>query len=132
MKIIRRAQRGISQLGLLLTVLLFGVCAYLGLQLVPMWMNYYEILGHMEAMAKKTDVKSEKQIREFLEDQIRKMRLPIEEGHGLKLEKRGRNIVMELEWDDVLAIDLGEDYYYELWVFHFNPRVEEQMKKKRR
>lgn len=117
-----------SQLGMLLTVLLFAIAAYFGSQLMPMWLKYYEILGHMEAVAKKAQVKDDREIRNFLEEQIRKLQLPLPDNRGLILRRTGTEIIMELEWEDVLVIDLGEDYYWELWVFYFNPRVKQRYK----
>ena len=119
--------KGISNLGTLLTVLILSVCIYFGSQVVPFYLHYVEMEGHMDAMAEKATVKKDKQIREFLEDQMRKMDIPAEP-KDLRIQRGGGYMLIELYWEEVLVLDLGEDRYWELWTFEFHPKINKKIK----
>jgi hypothetical protein len=119
-------QSGISQVGMLLTVLILGVLTYVGMQVVPFYIYYFEIEGHFEAQANLAAAKTDKEIRTYLEEQIRKMNLPVE-SQDLIIKRSGKNILIEMLYEEILVLDLGEDKVYDLWTFEFHPKIEKQI-----
>lgn len=126
MKCQRRSERGLSQLGMLLTVLIIVCVGYVGVQVVPFYIYFFEIEGHFDAQAEKAIMKTDEEMREFLSQQIRRMNLPVDPS-DLIIRRRGSTIIIELEYYETLVLDLGEDYYWELWTFEFHPRVEKKI-----
>ena len=122
-RLINKCQAGLSQIGMLLTVLILGVLFFVGMQVVPFYIYYFEIEGHFEAQANKAAMKTDDEIREFLSEQIRKMNLPVEKD-DLIIRRAAGIITIEMDYTEILVLDLGEDYYYELWEFDFNPKIE--------
>ncbi|MCB0325844.1 MAG: hypothetical protein KDD69_19835, partial [Bdellovibrionales bacterium] len=115
---------GISRLGILLLALILSALVFAGSQIFPFFYYYHELQGMMEAQAKKASVFSDQEMREVLMESIRKLEIPVESPDDLKINRVNDKIIIELEYDEVFFIDLGEDRVYDLHVFHFNPRVE--------
>ncbi len=78
----------------------------------------------MEAQAKVASMRTDAKIRRFLLKKIRELDLPIDDEDDLIIARFNGKIVIELEYEEVFFVEWGEDYYYELWVFHLHPRVE--------
>lgn len=133
-KLKRAGQSGLSQIGTLLTVLILVAGIYIGAQVVPFFIYYYEVQGHFDAMSEKAAFKKDKDIREFLSDQIRKMDLPVEK-KDLIIVRNSGIITIELEYQEVLVLDLGQNsdgediYFRELWTFKFHPKARKSFKK---
>ena len=115
-------EKGASKAGVLLLLLVGGVFLYFGYQTLTFYISYYDLIGHMEAQAQRADEKSDAEIRTYLEEQINGLGIPAD-AKELRINRRGRNIEIGLDYDEVLTLDLGDDYYYELWFFEFSPRV---------
>ncbi|OVE80327.1 hypothetical protein BVY02_00550 [bacterium J17] len=121
------SQAGMSQLGMLFTVLVFGVATFLGYQILPFYYYSEELRGFMESQARNASGFSDDDIRKVLLAKIDELKIPIDDKDDLKINRINGHIVIDLEYEEVLAVDLGEDKYYELHVFQFNPHVEQKI-----
>ncbi len=115
---------GLNRLGLLLFILLIASSVFVGSQVFPFYYYASEIEGMMDAQARKASVFTDAEIREFLLKEIRKLELPIEKDSDLKINRTNASIIIELEYEEVLYIDIDEEHSYDLYVFKFNPRAE--------
>ena len=120
----RNGEKGASKAGVLLLLLVGGVFLFFGFQMLTFYISYYDLIGHMEAQAQRADEKSDAEIRTYLEQQINGLGIPAD-AKELRINRRGRNIEIGLDYEEVLTLDLGDDYYYELKFFEFSPRVVE-------
>lgn len=116
--------RGMSRLGVLLFILLLVAGVFVGFQVLPFYYGYYEIEGLMQEQAKKASVFTDDEIRRNLLERIDKLELPIDSPEDLKINRFNDKITIDLEYQEVLYVDFGEDWDYDLWVFDFNPRAE--------
>lgn len=121
------ATRGASRLGILLLILLVVSGVFVGSQVFPFYYYYWEIKGLMEAQAAKASVFSDQEIRQTLMERIRKLELPIDNEDDLKVNRVSGKIIIELEYEEILFLDLGEDRVYDLYTFKFNPVVEQKL-----
>jgi hypothetical protein len=120
--------RGVTRTGVLITILLVLVGWLLGTQIATFYYSYYDILGLMEAQAKKASVFNDAQIRRTLVKRIKKLELPVENPESaVKIERFHGKIILELKYEELLFVDFGEDRVYDLWVFKFHPRVEQRI-----
>ena len=117
-------QRGMSRLGVLLFILLLVAGLYTSFQLIPIFYAFQEIEGFMEAQAKVATMHSDAKIRRFLLKKIKELDLTIDDEENLIIARFNGKIVIEMEYDEVFYVEWGDDFYYELWVFHLHPRVE--------
>jgi Domain of unknown function (DUF4845) len=119
-----KKEQGITNLGILLTVLILGSAVWLGFQVIPIYYSYMEVQSQFESMAEKAQVHDDKHIRRYLvEEIIDKLNLPVEE-KDLKITRNGRKIIIDLDYYEYLTLDLGEGRSYDLHEFHFNPHAE--------
>jgi hypothetical protein len=115
---------GISRLGVLIFVLLVTIAVFVGNQVIPFYYYYYELLGLMESQAAKASVFSDAQIRKTITKKISELNIPINNHEDLKINRFGGKILIELYYEEVLFIEFGESWSYDLHTFKFNPRVE--------
>lgn len=121
-----RRDGGQTRLGLLLFLLLLVAGVWAGFKIIPFYYYYNEIQGLMDAQAAKASLFSDEKIRKELLKRIRKLEIPINDPEDLKINRFDGKIVIDLKYEEVLYIDLGEDRVYDLWIFKFNPHVERQ------
>ncbi len=115
--------RGFISIGTLLGVLLFGAAIWLLFHILPFFYYSEEMRGFMESQAEKAQISNDNEIRRFLVRKIRDLELPVDSEDDLKINRFNGNLVIELEYSEVLFIELfGKTY--DLWVFHFHPKVE--------
>jgi len=119
-----RAEKGISRIGVLFFVFLVAACVFVGNQVLPFYYYYYEIQGLFETQAAKASVFSDREIRKVLRKKIKHLEIPMDDLENLKISRFSGKITIELEYNEVLYIDLGDDRVYDLWVFRFHPFVE--------
>ena len=81
----------------------------------------------MQSQADKASVFTDAEIREVLLKQIKKLEIPVDSPDDLKINRFGNRIVIELKYQEVLYLTLGEEYDWDLHVFEFNPRVEQDI-----
>ncbi len=124
--------RGSSTVGTLFTAICVFVIGFLAWQVIPFYYYYYDILGMMEAQAKKASVKDDAEIRYELYKRALKTNLPIDDADDFKINRIAGKMIIDLSYEEVLYIDLGEDRYYDIHVFDFNPHVEIEIVKKKK
>ena len=123
----RKSHSGLGRLTTLILILLVSAGVYVGFQVIPFYYYYNELLGQMDEQAKKASLFRDQQIRKTLLKFIDDLEIPIDDPDDLKINRFNNKIVIELEYNEVLYIDLGEDRVYDLHVFHFHPRVEQDL-----
>jgi len=116
---------GMSRLAVLLWVLLLACGVYFGSQVVTYYYGYIELKSQMEAMAEKAQVKSDSEIRRFLWSRVKELGIPLEAPDEIQINRTGGKITISTYWEDAVYFEL-EDYYYELYVFDFNPIIEKK------
>jgi hypothetical protein len=117
-------ERGIGSLGALLFVLLLVVAIFLGSQIIPFYYSFYEIQGLMQAQADKASELSDKEMYQNISQAIKRLNIPVDPKEDLKINRFNGKIVIELSYQEILYVDFGEGYDYDLWTFYFNPRGE--------
>lgn len=116
-------ERGGSRLGWLLTILIFLCGFYACWQIFPFYYYYYELVGLMEEQANKAQVFTDDEIRRNIEKKIKELDIPVDDMDDLKINRFNGKIVIDLQYSEVLYVDLG-DKTYDLYTFQFNPHVE--------
>ena len=121
-----RLERGVTRLGMIFFGSIVFCVGWVAYNVIPFYYSYYELLGQMDAQAVKASLFTDVQITQELMRWVKKLGIPIDRPDELKINRFEGKIVMEMNYDEVLSADLGEDRIYDLWVFHFNPRVERE------
>ena len=125
--------KGVSKLGFLVLVLLLLFGWLLGRQVILFYHDYYDIVGLMEAQARKASVITDAVMTRTLVRRINSLEIPVDDPErALKIERFADKIIISMEYEEVLYLDLsyfglGEDAQYDLWVFKFNPRAEQKL-----
>jgi hypothetical protein len=112
-----------SRLGVLLLVLIVSCGVFVGSQVFPFYYYYWEVQGLMEAQANKASVFSDREILQTLKESLYKLKIRYSED-DLKINRAGGRIYIDLTYEEVLYVDFGEGYDYDLHVFKFNPHAE--------
>jgi hypothetical protein len=121
------SQRGGGRLNVLLTVLFFAAIAFVGSHVFPFFYYYHELQGLMESQVAKAQVFSDDQIRTNVMKKIKELQIPFDDPDQLKINRFDDKIVVELEYDEVFYIDLGNGKSYDIHTFHFHPRAEHRL-----
>ncbi len=116
--------RGITSLGTLIFILIIAILVFLGSQIIPFYYSYYEIQGLMQAQADKASELSDKEILQNIRQAIKRLNIPADPEEDLRLNRFNGKVVIDLSYQEVLYVDFGNDFDYDLWTFHFNPRGE--------
>jgi hypothetical protein len=116
-------QRGVTNIGYLLTILLILASIFAISQIGPFYYSYYELRGEMDAKAVMGKDLSDARITEGINQVVKKNNIPanIED---LKINRFEDKIIISLEYEEVFYVDFGSGYDFDLWVFKFNPKVE--------
>lgn len=120
-------EKGNAYLGYLLFLLIVLCTVYLGSQVIQFYYYSWEIEGAMEAQAAKASVFRDDEIRKTLLKEIKKLELPINDERDLKINRTANKIIIDLEYEEVLYLELGEYWSKDIWVFQFNPHVEKSL-----
>ena len=124
-----------SRLGWLILILFITAGVYVGNQVIPFYYYYHELEGLMRFQAKKAQALSDGEIRENLVRKIKKLELPVDDMDNLRIQRKARTMIIDLEYTEVLYVDVSflNEFYdmpqggvYDIWVFNFNPHVEEK------
>jgi hypothetical protein len=118
-------ERGANQIGVLFLLLVFSGLAYVCYRIGPFYYDYYEILGLMEAQARKAQVVTDVQIRQNVLQQIKKRGVPIENDDNFKINRVGDEIIMDLDYTEVLDFE-WKDKVYTIHEFEFNAHVQQK------
>lgn len=116
-------QGGASRIGMLLMVLFLLVFIFVGFQSAPFYYSYYELKGLMQAQADRAEELNDGKIVENITNAIKKLNIPVSP-EELRINRYSGKIVIEIQYSEVLFIDFGGGYDYDLWEFEFNPRAE--------
>lgn len=116
-------ESGISNLGLLFTVIVFGALFYFGAQISNFYYSYFELEGLMQQQAEKAAVFSDKDMLHTIFKRVRELQIPVDERDAIKINRIPGKVVIETEYTEVLILE-WQDKVYELWEFDFNPRAE--------
>ncbi len=116
--------KGMSRLGLLIFILIMMAGIYSGFQIVPFYVDYWELQGLIAAQANKASEFSDDEIRRNLVEKIQKLEIPFDSPDEIKINRFNGKISINFEYDEVFYIDLGEDRTYDIYVFHFDPSIE--------
>ena len=116
-----QGERGISKLGFLFVGSIIGGIVWLGFRVMPIYYDYYEILGLMEEQAAKSQVLNDLEILDNLTKRIRKLGIPIGSEERIKIFRTGSRTKIEFQYKEILDVDFGKGRYYKLWVFDFHP-----------
>lgn len=117
-------ERGASRAVILLFLLVLSAAIWVGFKVLPFFYYYNEILGLMDAQAAKASMFTDAKIRKELVKRIKKLEIPLDDPENLKINRVDGKIVIDLKYEEVLYLDLGEDRVYDLYVFKFNPHIE--------
>lgn len=114
---------GVSNLGVLLLVLIIAVVGYVASQVFPFYYGSWELQAQFESMVEKAQIKSDKEIRDYLTGQMRANKINAEPA-DLKIVRRGRSMTIDLEYTETLTFTLSDDKSWDLHQFTFHPRAE--------
>ena len=121
-------ENAFGRLGALGVILIFVVVGFLASQIIPFYYYYYEFLGQMEAQAQKASVNTDAKIKKFLIQRARELELPISNpDEDIKIYRAAGSIIIETEYEEVLYVDFGQGYSWDLHYFKFHPRVQKQV-----
>lgn len=117
---------GITKTGAVFTVAIFGLLVFAGSQILPFYYNYLELEGLMEAQARKASVFTDAQIHREIWHRIKELEIPVDDPDELQINRADGKIIIDLKYEEVFYIDLGSKFSYDIYVFKFNPHVEQQ------
>lgn len=124
------SEAGINRLGVLVFGLVIASAVFVGYHVFPFYYDYWEIQGLMQAQADKASIFQDAEIRKNILERIKKLEIPVEDPEKLKINRYDGKILIEMDYDEVLFIDLGmftksgEENIKDLHVFHFHPYAE--------
>lgn len=124
---LRSDSRGMGMPGFLILVGIFGTLIWLLFQIIPFYYSYYELLGQVEAQADKALEFTDATIQKTLLKEIKSLEIPIDNPEDLKINRYAGKIVIELQYAEVLYVDLGDYGVYDLYVFPFDIHVERDL-----
>lgn len=122
---------GMSRLGVLILVLIIAAGVFVGSQVFPFFYYYYELEGLMQAQAEKASEFSDEEIRKTVIQKIKKLEIPFDDPDDVKINRFDGKIVIEYAYSEVLFLEIDEDHSYDLYTFHFHPRAEMPLGRKR-
>ena len=98
----RRTQRGMTFLGLLCILVLVGIILYAGIRLVPVYLNYMNIVRTMDAVAAdfKGDNPSPEAIRTSLERHWEVQTISTVDYKDIEITKDDSGVSMHVAYDD--------------------------------
>lgn len=121
-----QSNKGASNLGILLFILFVLAGVYVCSQVFPFYYSYYELKGLMESQAEKGGELKDGDIKRVITRAIKKLEIPADP-EELKINRFSGKIIIELKYSEMLYVDFGEGYDYDLWEFHFEPRAEKPL-----
>ena len=121
-----QSQKGANNIGILLFILFILSGVYVCSQVFPFYYSYYELKGLMESQAEKANEFKDGDIKRVLTRAIKKLDIPADP-EELKINRFSGKIIIELKYSEVLFVDFGGGYDYDLWEFNFQPRAEKPL-----
>ena len=118
----RRAQRGASTLGCLITLLLFVAAVYYGVNIGEPWVRYYRLTDAMKSSARLAPTLTDAVIRRRLVEKAQELQLPAE-AHKFTITRGGkpRRISITGEYSESVRLPFFDH------TFVFRPHAEEPL-----
>ena len=120
-------ERGAGRMSVLLFILVAVAGVYIGSQVIPFFYYYNELQGLMDSQAAKAQVLTDEEMRTNIMKKVKELSIPFDDPDKLKINRFNGNIVIELEYQEILYLDLGPDRTYDLYIFNFHPRAEHRI-----
>lgn len=118
----RGGTRGTSTAGCLLTLVLFGIVLYYGLNIGPIYLRYYQLKDAMQSNARLAPSLPDATIRRRLVDKVEELKLPDDaRKFHIKRSVRPRAITIETDYSESVSLPFFEH------TFAFHPRAEEPL-----
>ncbi|MCC6955101.1 MAG: hypothetical protein IT290_13370 [Deltaproteobacteria bacterium] len=115
-------EQGLTLIGGLFLILVLGAVTWLGYHVIPFFYYNQELVGYIESQARKSQVFSDEEIRRNILRKLKDLEIPFEDPDLLKINRFNGEMVIELEYSEVLFFDYA-GYTKDLWVFDFPTRV---------
>jgi len=125
-------ERGIGKVGLIMVLLFGGAFVFIVWPIIGFFYTHEELRGFFEHQAKTAHTRSADKTRRNLTREIRDSKIDVDIDRDLIVERSPGEVRLALEWEEVLAIDFGEeyeDYYWELYIFEFSIEEEARLPK---
>jgi len=120
----RKDAFGGSRLGTLFSILICVCVTYAGFRIVPFYLDYFEIQGQMQAQAEKASKHKDRKIRDFIWTELKLTGIPIQSKDEILIHRFNGKIVIQMKYEEIFYVDLGDDRIYDIWTFKFNPKGE--------
>lgn len=115
-------RRGSSNLGCLVSLLLFVAALYYGVHIGEVYVRFYRLQDEMRSQARLAPSLTDQVIRRRLLDQIDELGLPPEAQRlTIRRSARPRTITIECQYAETLNLPLFRH------TFEFHPRIEEPL-----
>lgn len=120
---IEKMERGITKLGLLITIGIIVLVGNLGLKVANFYYSYYELEGLMEFQARKSKVFSDNEMKRTIFTRVWEVGVPLDGPDDIHINRVGNKTIIETSYNEVLDIEIAGKSY-DLHVFPFHLRVE--------
>ncbi len=118
----RGNQRGASQIGCLISLILFGAAIYYGVNIGQVWMRYYQLVDEMEVSARLAPSLTDAVIRRRLEAKVDDLKLPPEAAKfTITRSGKPRAITIETQYSETVDLPLFNH------TFVFTPKAVEPL-----
>lgn len=97
----KRTQRGMTLIGFLISLAVVGVFIFMGMKVVPMYMEYRGVQGALKSIASEPDIASQPitEIRKRFDRHAETGYIESVAGKDLKVERRGPGYFVTAEYD---------------------------------
>lgn len=125
-------EQGKGEIFLIFLLLSAAAVYFIALPIVGFYYSFIELEGLCEFQAKRAvaENRTDEKVRSIISREIRRQGINALPEEDLTIERDGDSMRIILEWEEILAIDLGDLFYQELYVFEFI--IDEEHKFERR
>lgn len=116
----RASERGSSNLGCLMSLLLFAAAIYYGVNIGKVWFKYYQLKDEMSVSARLAPGLTDPTIRHRLDAKATELDLP-PEAHKFTISRAGHTFTVECEYSEHVSLPLFDH------TFVFKPRAVEPL-----
>jgi hypothetical protein len=97
----RRGQRGITLIGFVFVLIVAGFFAYLGMRLVPVYIEDYSVKRSLEEVSKEPGIasKTPEQIRDILQRKFYISYVETAKPKDAKITKEGNNMILQMKYE---------------------------------
>ena len=116
----RTRQRGGSNLGCMISLLIFAAAIYYGVNIGKVWFRYYQLTDEMTVSARMAPGLTDPTIRHRLEAKVDDLGLP-PEASKFTISRAGKKFLVECEYSEQVSLPFFEH------TFVFHPRAVEPL-----